>query len=227
MDESYGSNSGKVGGAAGVPGTIRPGTATVTSTGDKGGYSRTQTTARYQVSKTITHKITAPGQVENMSVAVMVDDTVTESKNAAIQRAVATAAGIDEARGDKITVERIAFDNSTFKKEEKEMQAMAKQSSLVSYGKMIGGVLLLVGFLFFLKGLLKQVNISVPESVRVQEVPISEVAALQGYDSPQTARVGAEPQIVTEQKPVSTLPNMAQSQPEDIAQVLRKWMADS
>lgn len=243
LDESYGTAPTTVGGVVGVNAINRGASVSVTPTGNKGGYQRLQTTNTYEVSKTTEHIFSAPGNVENTNVAVMVDGKVDASKIPAIRNVVATAAGIDETRGDKITVESIAFDDSTAKKEEKEMQEAAKQTTYTSLGTTIGGVLLVIVFLVFLKGMMKQLKNTVSSPVTVQEVSAEEAAilhgtAMKGYDSPEAraAATGTTFDATVDDAPKAPAreavaenasPDFSQAQPQDIAQALRKWMSDN
>jgi flagellar M-ring protein FliF len=89
--------------------------------------ARVQETTNYEVGKRVVRRIEPSGQVSRLSVAVLVDNmpttetdangaTTTSSKprEAAelerINRLVAAAIGLDTERGDRLTVENIAFD---------------------------------------------------------------------------------------------------------------------
>jgi flagellar M-ring protein FliF len=236
-EESYnGSRGGQIGGVVGTRSNINPGssTATITPEMNEKGYNRTEIAAKYQVSKTVAHEVSAPGQVDNVSVAVMVDGKVEPSKISAIQNVVATAAGIDTARGDKVTVESMVFDDSAAKKEAKELQSIESRNTLLSVGKTIGGVLLLLGFLFFLRMMLKQikVQVSVPETT-VEQLQLGQTDDnLQGYDSVVQIADGLPPSgidgLPSDQSgpEVSTRDQVAQAQPQEVAKALRSWMSE-
>jgi flagellar M-ring protein FliF len=218
LEESYNGSSGTVGGVVGTRANLRPsGPMAAAGTSAGGGYQRLETTNKYEVSKTTEHVVKAPGQIEKLAVAVLVDGRVDASKLPAIRSAVATASGIDLKRGDQITVESMTFDNSAIKKEEKELQAMASRSTYLSIGKSVGGVLLLLGFLFFLRTMLKQVKITIPEPVVVQEVTAAQTP-VQGYAPPPGFAASGE-----DGSPARNVPQ----QPEEVAQVVRKWMSES
>ncbi|TAM61607.1 flagellar M-ring protein FliF [bacterium] len=116
--------------AAGVPGTTSniPTYQGAQQTGT-GNYSKSQTTRNYEVTESTVHHIDAPGKVTKLSVAVLVNVPPPNAAPAAgaqpvyalapaditkIRNAVSTAAGIDTARGDAVTVEGIAFNPSVF-----------------------------------------------------------------------------------------------------------------
>jgi len=213
LEESYAGGSGTTGGAVGVGSILRQGGAVSSPTG-KGGYQRVETTNKYEVSKTTEHVVKAPGEIEQLSVAVMVDGTVDGAKIATIRSAVSAACGIDTLRKDQIIVESIQFDTSAVKNEEKEMASIAAKSGYMGAAKTVGAILLLLVFLMFLKKTLKQVNISIaPQPTIVQEIGGPQPMAGQAFDA---AASGGRAR-----------PTTAEAPPEEVAQVLRKWMSES
>lgn len=113
--------------------TGAPGQVTVASnlpegdTGAKNGpqsrNSENRERVNYEVSETQRDLLRAPGSVRRMTVAVLVDDQVTTAADGTVTRAprpdeelatlrelVAAAAGIDEQRGDVLTLKSLAFD---------------------------------------------------------------------------------------------------------------------
>jgi flagellar M-ring protein FliF len=97
----------------GIPGTgsnaaTTPGTGT-TANGNSS-YTRTETTTNNEMDRTSTSTVRAPGSVEKLSVAVVLDESVTAPQETAITSAVAAAVGLDQTRGDTISVARLPFD---------------------------------------------------------------------------------------------------------------------
>jgi flagellar M-ring protein FliF len=216
LQESYGSGSGTAGGNVGIASVLRQGAPTSSPAG-KGAYERVETTNKYEVSKTTERVVKAPGEIEQLSVAVMVDGTVDGAKIATIKNAVSAACGIDATRKDQIIVESIQFDNKAAQDEAKEMASLAAKSGYMSSAKTVGAVLLLLVFLFFLKNTLKQVNISIaPQPTVLQDFAtpggVAGVSA-QAFDP---AGDGGRTKPATGEVP-----------PEEVAQVLRKWMSES
>jgi flagellar M-ring protein FliF len=89
--------------------------------------SRTTETTNYEISRTTRHTIRPRGDVARLSVAVVVDDELVNGTNKdgtpkrstrprtpaelqKLQGLIAAAVGIDQTRGDQLTVENIAFD---------------------------------------------------------------------------------------------------------------------
>lgn len=130
--ESYTGNGGK-NPATGVPGTTTNVVPTYQGQQNQQGnnrYSNAEATRNYQVGEQTTKHVDAPGKVQRLSVAVLVNApaaAITAAGNAnanataqaqyavsaadvqKIRNVVAAAAGIDPARGDQISVEAIPF----------------------------------------------------------------------------------------------------------------------
>ena len=129
--ESYTGNGGGKNPATGVPGTTTNVVATYQGQQNQQGnnrYNNAEATRNYQVGEQTTKHVDAPGKVQRLSVAVLVNApaaAITAAGNAApnaqnayavsaadvqkIRNVVAAAAGIDPARGDQISVEAIPF----------------------------------------------------------------------------------------------------------------------
>ncbi len=96
----------------GVPGVASnvPGAAGAGATNAPGGLSQEETiTNEYLVSKTVSRTLNHAGQIKRLTVAVLVDLPATEDGQPAItvqdvEKVVRTAVGIQEARGDELTV---------------------------------------------------------------------------------------------------------------------------
>src|SRR5579883_3277970 len=95
------------GAAGGVPGADAntPTYAAVQAAGGESRAERQDTQTNYELSKTVEKLVRAPGGIRRLSVAVAIDSAViTDPQQAdALSRLVATAAGLDTARGDVVT----------------------------------------------------------------------------------------------------------------------------
>ncbi|MFN8644393.1 MAG: flagellar basal-body MS-ring/collar protein FliF [Candidatus Binatia bacterium] len=134
---SSSSRTGKTGGIAGARSNAPPDASTANAqtlqvAGAEGTAGRVSETTNYEIGKKTRHTVAPSGQVERLSVAVIVDDERTpaaEGKPAAskprdpavmdrIKGLVATSVGLDTDRGDQLTVENIAFEDTTAAPEE-------------------------------------------------------------------------------------------------------------
>lgn len=201
-------------------------------------YTRTETTSEYQVTKKVEEIVSAPGQIRRLSVAVLVDDKVQPS-DTAIREAVSAAAGIDPARGDQITVQRMAFDTVSKKRQAAEMAAASRKEMIAGIAKNAVAVLLLLGFFMFLRVIIRQIKVEVPAEVpapsAVQTGTLSTPAqnladVLSGGDQASASSSGGEPvpeKFSTQASYENNLPpEILQSSPEDLARLVRSWMSE-
>src|SRR3954464_16075945 len=75
----------------------------------KNSYDRKNGTTDYGVDKTVSKTEVAPGQVNKMQVALLVDKSVPAAAFTGIQNAVKSAAGVDSARGDVFQAVQVPF----------------------------------------------------------------------------------------------------------------------
>ncbi len=222
--ETYtGSGSPPNGGAL----TASP-TTIATGTGGQTNYSKTDSATNYAVDQTTNQVIKAPGTVNRLSVAVALDSGTKGVSTQTVQSLVAAAAGIQTSRGDTVTVASVPFDTSVSKQTQKELSAAAaakahqKLFSEIKTGVIALLVLLVVG--------------AVLRSARraPQRLPIA-------ISPDMTLESGArelEPPAVRESVALDELPSGEAAQvemtarrlngahPEEVADLLRDWMAD-
>ena len=109
------------GGAAVSVANALPGAASNSTDNSKSTSGRTEETTNYEIDKTVTTSTQANGDIKRLSVAVVVDGTVTGSGAAApykprtptemsnITNLVKSAMGFDQARGDQLQVSNMPF----------------------------------------------------------------------------------------------------------------------
>lgn len=260
--ETYGKGAGQgagapVGGAPGVASNTQPNAASPPTTGQReNGYNREQYKREYMVDRTTQKSQSLPGQVQKLSVAVMVDKDVPATKLESIRNAVAATAGITPSNGT-VVVESVEFPK------EKPADKPGIASSLGNYlnvGRNALGIILLAGFAFFMKGALAKQTITITGgAARTQtasgggslfgggEFPASGASA-QASESPfsnfsqdagpasftgESAGGPSEPASVHMKKapdepglPLGEAQELAKSNPEEVATVVRTWMAE-
>ncbi len=99
--------SGTGGGTAGTTANITGSQAA--QGGGNSNYNHKTTDTTYNVGKTVTNTKVAPGAVNTMQIALLVDASVTNPTVANLQNMVSTAAGLNPTRGDKITATQFKF----------------------------------------------------------------------------------------------------------------------
>ena len=148
----------KGGGGASAPAGVSSnvptyGNAAGGGAGGNSNYKHQVDSTDFGVNKTVERTTVAPGAVNRLDVALLLDQSIPAAQAAAIQKTVAGVAGIDPKRGDTITVQRIAFAKQP---EAKGPAAAGPLSDPLSLAKPVGIVLAALGFLLFARRGLKR-----------------------------------------------------------------------
>jgi flagellar M-ring protein FliF len=137
----------------GVPGTQSniPTYQLVAGAGEGGesSYIASDVTRNFQVSSDKQDIVRAPGEVKNIGIAVMVDQSVGANQVDLITQVVTAAAGIQPQRGDQVSVVTLPFD-TTLSQQLKQQQEEQTLMDYVSLAFRVGGVLVGLGGLFLL-----------------------------------------------------------------------------
>src|SRR3954449_7203836 len=165
------------GGAAGAGGTAGTGaniptySANAAAGGANSNYNRRSQTVENIVPRTVTHTDVAPGGVNNLQIALVVDKSVSAADYAAIQKAVQGAAGFSQARGDVFQASQV-----TFPKAAPAPKAGPVPVAMLGPLKWVGLGLATLVFLFFMSRHLKRREgeaIASPAWLREIEEPVS------------------------------------------------------
>jgi len=217
------------GGAAGAAAVA------ATPTNGKSNYKHESSSSSLGVSKTVTHSTIAPGTVETEHVSVLLDHSVPAASVPAIKEAITNAAGLQTKRGDTISIGQIPF--------VKQAAAAPASSSMLGDAKYallgIGAIV----FLFLTTRTLRRrekETIDEPVWLRELEAPmrLSELeretavhaAAMPvGVGAGSAASNGSAPGAggALSSDPVRRqVEQLADSDPDRVAQQLRNWMQE-
>jgi flagellar M-ring protein FliF len=212
LEETYIGAGTPPGGTLGVEGE----TVVADTTGEYT-YDRSEVIREYGVDSVISKEITAPGKVEQLSVAVVMDDGsltgLTVPAATEIESLVAAAVGLDTNRGDTISVSAIAYPVPEVVEEEPAAEA-ASMDMMAMIPQVIGGLVLLIvvaSFLMMARGSSKKTKAAALEVVQ---------PALAGGNAGAVGETSEGASIHPE------VMNLVQRQPEEIAVLLRSWLAD-
>lgn len=214
IDETYTGAGTPPGGTLGVEGE----TIVSDTTGDYT-YDRSEVIREYGVDNIISREITAPGKVEHLSVAVVMDDgSLTGApvpEVAEIESLITAAVGLDTARGDSISVSTVAFPVPEVVDEPEAAAAAAPMDVMSMIPQLIGGLVLFIvaiALLLMARGGKKGETIDLAQPAALTSGEQATAGALAGRAE------GAEihPEVMT----------LVQRQPEEIAVLLRSWLAD-
>ncbi len=176
----------------------------------------------------------APGSVKRLTVAVILDAGAAGTVSPAeVEQLVAAATGTDAARGDVVEVSRMAFDDSAAKAAEEEFaqiaaaEKAAKRSSLIRTGVVLFVVLLLVLYALRTMRRDRRTPVELPYEVDVTQAALEaeQAAALAAAElrALEPAMSGAE---VKRLEIKGEIGELVERQPEEVAQLLRGWLAD-
>jgi len=232
------SGSGQV--SAGILGPDNIAMPPVTATASPGSYASQSSTTDNAIGRVVQQVKTAPGAVERLSVAVLLDSNVaTKIDAAAVQRLVTNAAGVQTARGDSVQVSSMAFDQTAARATQKALTAAASKksmSALIGYAKDAVLVLIVLGVIFFLMHRAKKAAERSPVLSTSERLELHEAQRMLAISAPQSesARVPAlvggprGQDGIEARRPAfdSEIGDLVERQPEEVAQLLRGWLAD-
>ncbi len=219
--ETYSGNGVNVGN---IPGTGTNGGSNAggaTGSGNSS-YNRTETTTNNEINKTTTTTVRAPGSLQKLSVSVVLDDSVTAAQEASLTSAVAAAAGLDQTRGDTLSVTRLPFDASV--KNDLVAAADSGLGQYLQYLKLLLPLLaVILGFvlvMLLLRSLGKR-QLALPAPAPLHALPAAMApAAIGAAHSTLTAlEPGSDPQ---EERVLK----LAEVNPRAVADVVQTWMRE-
>lgn len=151
ISESYSGESTAPGGAAGIQGNI-PGYVAEERNANAE-YERKESTRNYEINEENQKIIASPGSIRRLTVAVLVSDEITELQQEGLLRAVSSAAGINEERGDTISVEPLPFNTDLQDRMAEEARLEQLRKDRIFYTEIAAMILLaaliLGGFLMY------------------------------------------------------------------------------
>lgn len=224
-----GTSTGGAGGPAGTTGNNVPGYQAVNPA--NGNYNTSDTVHNYELDKTDTHTVVAPGQVRRLSTAVAVNGPVTPALRTQIQNIVTAAVGFDQARGDQINVEPIPFDNSLQQQMAADMAAQQQRQQRLRQYLLIGGgglaSLALVGALFVL--ILRRRRRTMGEQIAAAPLPAGvpvEPLVVEPAEPVEPVDLEKQRQDALRKAKLDHLREIIRQRPEDAALLLKAWLAE-
>ncbi|MFT4034770.1 MAG: flagellar basal-body MS-ring/collar protein FliF [Patulibacter sp.] len=198
--------------------------ADAATAGSNSNYQHKTTDTTYGVGKTVTKTKVAPGAVNTMQIALLVDNSVQAPTKTELQDMVAAAAGLDTKRGDKITTTMFKFAPVPSAKSPSPITP----TGILGMLKYILAGLAAMVFLFLVSRSLKRreaAELGEPTWLREieQPRPLAElVASLEAGAGSEHAALGSGTHSGREQ-----LAAVAAQDPERLARQLREWMTES
>ena len=211
------------GGTAGTAGNIPTYSANAAGGAGNSKYDRETENTEFGVDKTVDSTMVAPGAVNKLSVALLVDKTVPADVFASLEQTISSAAGIDTARGDTIQAAQVPFAKAETPK------AGPVPTTMLGPIKWVGIGLASLLFLFFMSRHLRKREgeaLNTPAWLTQIEEPVS------------LAELEQQTQIMGPPAPTITLPprqpdanlqaldQLMEREPERVAAQVKNWMAE-
>ena len=189
----------------------------------------------YEINK-VTRIVSKPmGIIKKLSVAVMIDGTLTEDAEYKARtqeemgqylQLVQSAVGYDQERGDQIKVENVKFDHTTKIQRQKELEKQKQIDMAFQVGKYILGLIFVI--LFFTKGIkpiIKFMTTSVDVAKEEEEEEEGDtMTAAQRAEEEELKRL--EEGLASASEMRKSVTDFIQKDPKYTAQVVKKWLRE-
>jgi flagellar M-ring protein FliF len=236
--EAYTGTNNCAGGVLGPDNISGPGCTTGGGSGP-GQYENTQTTKNNAINETQEVRKSATGGIKKLNVAVLLDSTTAGTVDPAqVQQLVGAAAGIDATRGDTIAVSAMPFDTSAAKAARDALTAataaeqQAKQLTMIKTGALAAVVLALLFLAWRTSRRAKRRRSLTPEERKHLEdmqaaLEAQRLAELNQAIPAQMLEAGLQADTNEEarQERQREIEQMVKDQPEEMAVLLRGWLA--
>jgi flagellar M-ring protein FliF len=214
--ESLQGGGAGAGGPSGATGNIPSYAQGAAGSGSK--YKRTNSNTDFGVDKQITHTQIAPGTVNRLNVALLVDKKVPPADVSALQKAIGAAAGIDKKRKDTLQVSRVAFSGLT-----KPTGGNGGMAGILGYAKYAGLGLGMLAFLIFLgRHLRRRENEEIAQPTWLREIESPRSLAELEYSEPETAPIPPSQEAMARRR----IEDLVDREPDRVAQQVRAWMKE-
>jgi len=166
----------------------------------------------------VSHTKVAPGAVNKLGVAVLVDKSVPPATVAQLQSALGAAAGITPKRGDTITVSQVAF--------AKQPPVTTPKAPLnpIGYAKYVLLGIALMAFLFFMTRHLKKRE---DETLMRKPTWLNEIEAPTPLAELERGTEAQMPMPPGESPVKKGVEELADRSPDRVAQQVRLWMNEA
>ena len=201
-------------------------------------YERSESTSNFEVPQTVTMSTEATGDVERLSVSLVIDDAVPAEQASALSDAVAAAVGLDIERGDAIVMSRVPFDRTVVETAAESFAAADGTQTIVTYARIALPVLVLLIAFFFFRMLMK----SLSRRGYANELAMDYAALPAGGMTPALASGGTaamlpagtpapaieEPPSPQEMKSdlERQVTKLAETHPDTVAEVVQSWLRE-
>lgn len=204
-----------------------PSYGTTSGTDGNADYNHEIASTDFGVDKTVSHTVVAPGSVNKLAVALMVDTSVPAAQVAALQKSVAAMAGVTPARGDTLAVTTLAFAAQPKPTAAPAAGGLPIPPAMLGLLKWVGVLLGSGVFLFLLRKNLKRRE---GEGVAIEPTWLREIErsvpvhALESGSAP--LEISVDPEGERRHQLKTQVQELARGNPEQVALQINQWMRE-
>jgi flagellar M-ring protein FliF len=257
LSETYTTDSGVASGIPGVTSNLPDGT-TETTTGTESNlvYARTEQTTNYEISSVETTETIYPGEINQISLSVLVDGVTDQQQLSVLENAISAAVGINRDRGDVISVQSLTFDRTYVEQQQDELAQSDKTQTIITIVEIVAVVLIAFFLLWYISRLLRNLKLASVEVWEPVMKPAYQMAGGPSMTSEMPSIIGSlaqaeERMAAEEEKPPAPLPDlaklvaskkvqqtpeeeqmqrilsrMAEDNPAGVAEIIQMWLSE-
>jgi flagellar M-ring protein FliF len=212
---------------AGAPPGGSAGAIAAPAAGGTGTYSNTQQTKNCETSEQTQTVKQAPGTLKSEAVAVLINSKAVPAgvNLAALKAGVTAAAGIVPARGDQLAFSAVPFNSASAAQAAAAAKAGAAASKARAMDSLIktGVVFLVIALVLLLLWRSARKARTSPSMLSTAEV---EALRATRHFTPTTVMPAVATPEMAEPQETATISQLIDNQPDEVAGVLRSWLAD-
>ncbi|MCP4703805.1 MAG: flagellar M-ring protein FliF [candidate division Zixibacteria bacterium] len=202
--------------------------------------------ANYEISKTVEHIVNSVGNIDRLSVAVMIDGVYRDVENAEgvlenvyeprpqeeidrITAIVKSAVGFDQQRSDQIEVVNISFDNQSMEHDQQKLDQMVELDFYYDIATKIGWGLLAILVLLYARSKAKRLFRALGRLLPGARIAPPPVVEEEEEEEDEMGIVDEEPPPVVIKKKrkatvVDAMQKVANDKPEEVARAIKTMM---
>ena len=229
LSETYSGTSTQPGGAAGVQSNV-PGYVAQNGNANAD-YEKKESTKNYEINEEKSKVVAAPGSIRRLNVAVLVNEDVNATQQDSIMRTVSSAAGINQDRGDTISVEPLPFSTELRDRRAAEEQAAKDREDRIFYMQIAAVLLvlaLIAAYIMMRRKKKQQELAALAEQKRLEEEEKQRLAAERAA-LVEAGEVGEEELTEEEQRQLTekqTLQQLIDQKPAEVAMLIKTWLSE-
>lgn len=227
ISESYNGESNMPGGAAGIQSNI-PGYVAEDRTANAE-YERKESIRNYEINEENQKIIASPGSIRRLTVAVLVSDEITDLQQEGLLRAVGSAAGINEERGDTISVEPMPFNTDLQDRLDEAARLEQLRKDRIFYTEIAAMILLaallLGGFLMYRWRKRKERQAAIEAKLEAERLAREEEEKARLAEEVEKRRLEAEQDLAEKEKQLAEMEARAKELAEEAVAAAAAKMA--